>query len=219
MSEWRAYLAKHGARFKFADQKIPLSKLRDGPSTQLINRGYLSLSITFNIGYHYRSDYLPRIDVDWEFNITGDKPNYRGEDPKDMIELRWDSEDYNLPDGKAYYGSAVRDPSYRGVTAKTNSGIIAEYDDYVETATLDPLELPVTVGSYFGTAVRSESSDDASNHGIEVHYKHFWSNVDLDWSFTLGAPSVNPEDQTKSWVGTITTVESEIQDSTKTKDF
>lgn len=221
VSEWRSFLDEHGAQFNFTDKVIPLATLEgdDQLSAQYLNKGYLKLSVTFNIGYHYPSDYLPRIDVDWEFNITGDLPNYRGEDPWDAIELRWDSEDYNLADSKQYYGYNVRDPADHGVVSKTNEGMIAEWDDYGETATLDPLELPVTVGSYFGTAVRHESTEPADHRGIEVHYKHFWSNVELTWSFTAGAPSVTPQNVDYSWVADLTTVESEIQDSTKTKEF
>lgn len=217
VNEWRQYLYKHGSRFKWQDARIAFETPNsDEASTEHLNRKFLDLSVTYNTGYYY-SDNLPRIDVDWEFNITDDYPNAWGEDPADMVEVKW-GEDYILEDGSQYYGSDCQDPSYRGVDSKGSGGFVAEYDSYAATYQYSYNDFPFTVSSYCGSALNNTStpSDECS---FDIDYKCFYENVNLDWSYSSdGIITVNPETETKSWVANFIETEDNLYD-TKTKDF
>lgn len=226
VDEWRKYLLKHGAEFKWKDTRIEVpqkvvegkTESEGGPSTEYLNRKYLDLHVTYNIGYHYH-DSLPRIDVDWEFNVTGDYPNAWGEDPMDMIQIHWGSEDYNIASDKQYYiGDYCADPSYRGVDSVGNNGMIAEWDDYAATYEYRPTDVTYDVSGSCGTALHPESDEDASDRSFSIDYKAFWSNVDLDWSFTVGYPSVSASNSTYSWVANFQALQDQLYD-TRTKDY
>lgn len=225
VDQWRKFLLKNGVEFQWKDASISVPERvingkensDDSASTQYLNRKFLDLSVTYIIGY-YTSDNLPRIDVDWTFNVTDDYPNAWGEDPADMVQIHWGDEDYNIAGDKQYYGSDCRDPSYRGVDSIGNNGMIAEWDDYGATAQYRPTDVTYDAGSYCGTALHPETSEPSDERSFSIDYKAFWDNVDLDWSFTVGYPSVSASNNTKSWVANFQALQPDLYD-TKTKDY
>lgn len=141
----------------------------------------------------------PIIDANWKFDLgDGNRIEGYGEDPPDAIEIRWDSEDYNRMDNSAYYGEFTSNPSAdKAVISKTNDGIVAEFEDQKATANIT--SSPPRIESYFGTGLDYESSAPPSDKGISIFYKHFYDDVSLDWSYTFGAPTVNPVVSTDGW--------------------
>ena len=223
---WRRYLVKNGVDFKWKDERFEVPKKvvevetenADGPSTEYLNRKFLDLRVTYIIGYHTH-DNLPRIETAWEFDVTDDYPNAWGQDPMDMVQVHWGSEDYNIASDKQYWvGDYCADPSYRGVDSVGNNGMIAEWDDYQATFDHRPTDVTYYESAYCGTALNPETSEPTDERSFSIDYKCFWDNVNLDWSFTAGYPSVNPENTQKSWVANFQAMEDELY-NTKEKDY
>lgn len=218
VNKWRKYLLRNGIEFKYNDVDVPLAP--KGPSTQYVDRQFITLEMTYTIGYYF-SDNYGRFNLTWTFDTFDfDNEEVYPEDKKDYIEINWEDNDYDRKNTPRC-GTYTEIPSDRDSLGI--NGLVAAYDlqshawseGYGSTSNSKTGEY--NVSSWVETAV-NDTGDSAENSIFDVDYTHTWNNVDLSWSFTAGYPTVTPKNESKCWYAQWQQAEANLYDG-KRKTF
>ena len=204
VDEFRTYLAKQGFDFKYHDvtRTVPFphgSTSEDEFSTQELSKAHLDLEMTYTEA-SLKFDTPPKIDFNWHWKIPNIYEATRAEDPYDVVQIEWENAEWD-PVNQPYGGTYVYEPA--SVPANGSAGINMRYNDLADgkdayANTSDSAD-NVTYSSYVGSDLNYQSGDPA-DHDFYVRYYHTWANVDVDLSWTLGAPSVSFGTTEKEWL-------------------